>query len=98
MSKVVWTRQAVRDLDAIRAYIARDSERYARLVAESLAHAVERLEVFPFSGRVVPEFHDESIREVLWGNYRIVYRVSEGLVEVATVFHGSRRLDPFPGK
>ena len=47
------------------------------------------------SGRVVPELGDESIREVIHGNYRIVYRMRHDVVEIATVFHGARlfRLD-----
>ncbi len=42
------------------------------------------------SGRVVPELGDESIREVIHGYYRIVYRLRPDLVEIATVFHGAR--------
>jgi len=38
----------------------------------------------------VPELGDESIREVIHGNYRIVYRLRLDLVEIATVFHGAR--------
>jgi addiction module RelE/StbE family toxin len=92
VAEVVWTRQAIEDLEEIRRFIARDSEHYAALVRRRLVEAVERLEVFPLSGRVVPEFGREAIREVIWGNYRIVYRVRESLVEVVTVFHGSRLL------
>jgi toxin ParE1/3/4 len=52
--------------------------------------AVERLEAYPLSGRVVPEVGDDTLREVLHGNYRIVYRVRTELVEIVTVFHGAR--------
>ncbi len=54
-----------------------------------------RLEGNPRSGRVVPEVRDESVREVIHGNYRIVYRLRHDVVEIATVFHGARsfRLD-----
>ena len=92
MAEVVWTRQAAEDLEEIRRFIARDSEHYAALVYRRLVESVDRLELFPLSGRVVPEFGRESIREVIWGNYRIVYRVRGTLVEVLTVFHGSRLL------
>ena len=56
---------------------------------------MEGLKDNPRSGRMVPELGDESIREVIHGNYRIVYRLRHDLVEVATVFHGARlfRLD-----
>jgi len=55
---------------------------------------VERLADFPNSGRVVLELKDPAIREILFGSYRIVYRVKGDLVEVLTVYHGARLLDP----
>ena len=80
------------DVEAIRAHVARDSARYADLVAERIVAAVERLQDHPRSGRVVPELGDASIREVMHGNYRIVYRLRHDVVEIATVFHGARLL------
>lgn len=54
-----------------------------------------RLEDHPLSGRVVPEIGHESVREIVQGNYRIVYRLRPDTIEVVTVFHGARlfRLD-----
>ncbi len=92
MTRVIWTRQAAEDVEAIKAYVARDSERYASLLAERLVAAVGRLELFPHSGRVVPEVGDESLREVLYGNYRLVYRLHVESVEVITVYHAARLL------
>jgi plasmid stabilization system protein ParE len=90
--RVIWTRQAVEDVEAIKAYVARDSERYAGLLAERLVAAVSRLELFPQSGRVVPEVGDESLREVIYGSYRLVYRLQTESVEVVTVYHAARLL------
>ena len=75
--------------------MARDSARYADLVVERIVAAVGRLENNPRSGRIVPEVGDESVREVIHGNYRIVYRLRHEVVEIAIVFHGARlfRLD-----
>jgi len=56
--------------------------------------AVERLEQFPQSGRMVPERNDSAIREILLGNYRIVYRVRGDVVELVTIHHGAKLLDP----
>jgi toxin ParE1/3/4 len=56
--------------------------------------AVERLVDFPNSGRVVPERKDPVIREIVFGSYRIVYRFKGKIVEVLTVYHGARLLDP----
>ena len=62
------------------------------LLAERLVAAVGRLERFPQSGRVVPEVGDETLREVIYENYRLVYRVHADSVEVVTVYHGARLL------
>ena len=78
------------DVEAIRAYVARDSPRYADLLVERLVSVVERLETDPLSGRVVPEVGDDTVREVIHGNYRIVYRVRSDLVEIVTIFQGAR--------
>lgn len=92
MTRVVWTRQAVEDVEAIKAYVARDSERYAGLLTERLVAAVDRLEVFPHSGRIVPEVGDDSLREVIYGDYRLVYRLQTESVEVVTIHHAARLL------
>jgi len=90
VTQVVWAPQAVQDVEAIRAHVGRDSPHYADLLVERLIAAVERLTDNPRSGRVVPELTDESIREVIHGTYRIVYRLRNDAVEIATVFHGAR--------
>ena len=90
--KVRWTEQAVADLQAIRQFIERDSPRYGRLVAERLFDATTRLEAFPRSGRVVPELGRHDLRELLVGDYRIVYRLESEAAVLLTVFRGSRLL------
>lgn len=94
MAQVRWTPQAADDLEAIAEFIAKDSPHYSALFVLDVLHAVERLGPFPKSGRVVPEINDQLIREVILGSYRIIYRVQKDLVEILTVFHGSRLLDP----
>ena len=92
MTQVIWAPQAIEDVEAIRAYVARDSPPYADLVVERIVAAVARLESHPLSGRVVPEVGDQSLREIIQGSYRIVYRVNRDVVEIITVFHGARLL------
>jgi len=92
VTRIEWSPQAIRDLEAIRAYIAQDSPRYAGLQVERIVGVVERLSLFPESGRVVPELANPSIREVIVRPYRVVYRLKEGRVEIATVFRASRLL------
>jgi len=50
------------------------------------------LRTFPLSGQVVAELGRKEIREVLQGNYRLIYRVSDQRVDILTVFHGARLL------
>ena len=94
MAEVRWTLQAADDLEAIAEFIAADSPHYASLFAMDVLAAVERLVPFPYSGRIVPEVADPLIREILLGDYRIVYRITGEVVEILTVYHGARLLDP----
>jgi len=90
--KIEWTQPALLDLESIRDYISRDSEYYAARFIEKIIEAVEGLENFPNIGRSVPEAEDETIREILLHNYRIMYRVETDRVLVLTVVHGARDL------
>jgi toxin ParE1/3/4 len=84
-----WTEQAVQDLEAIRDFIERDSPRYGRLVVERLVDATDRIEVFPMSGRMVPEVGRTDVRELIVGDYRIVYRLEGELAVLLTVYRSS---------
>ena len=88
--RILWSPQSLRDLDAIREYIAKDSEHYAGLTIARIFSAVEQLIEFPRSGRIVPERAEPEIREVIVGRFRVVYRVQDELIEVATVFRAAR--------
>jgi len=94
MVEVRWTPQSADDLEGIAAFIAADSSYYASIFAMDILSAVERLVAYPQCGRIVPEVKDSRIREILLGNYRIVYRHEGDMVEILTVYHGSRLLDP----
>ena len=60
--------------------------RFGRRVAQ----APRRLAQFPQSGRIVPEFNDETIRELIYGSYRIIYKISGTTCSIVAVIHGSR--------
>jgi toxin ParE1/3/4 len=90
--KLIWTDPSIEDLRSIREYIARDSEYYAVDLIGQVILSVERLLQFPRLGRVVPEARDENIRELLYQNYRIIYRIASERIEILTVVHGSRDL------
>jgi plasmid stabilization system protein ParE len=93
---VHWTDTAVAHLRAVRDYIARDSTGYARALADRIVGRTELLADFPRLGAEVPEYADESIREVLEHPYRIIYRVMPNQVDVVAVIHGARRLPRTP--
>ena len=90
MTELVWSPQALADVEEIRAYISFDSRSYADLTAQRIVAAVERVKTFPDSGRMVPESQSPELREVIAGRFRIVYRRKAQLVEIVTVFRGFR--------
>jgi toxin ParE1/3/4 len=92
MKTIRWTDSARADLRAIHAYIARDSAVYARRMVERIKKAVERLKRFPGSGARVHEWDRPDLREVLVANYRVIYRLSDSVVQIITVIHGASRL------
>jgi len=92
VTKVVWTLQAIEDLTRIRDYISTDSVQYADLVVAEVLAAVDRLQTFPESGRLVPERPGSGLREVLWRSYRIVYNyeTAHDRVSALLVFRSER--------
>lgn len=90
--RVVWLRAAERDVESIATYIAADSEAYASAVVKRVLQAAADLKDFPHRGRMVPEWGDESIREVYVHRFRLMYRVRDDRIEILTVIHGARLL------
>ncbi len=89
---IKWAPRAASHLEQICEYISRDSEIYARIFAKKVLSIVEDIAVFPKAGRVVPEYRDPNLRERIYGNYRIVYRLKDGVVEIAAICHGAQLL------
>jgi toxin ParE1/3/4 len=90
MAKVIWAPSALEDIASIAEYIAEDSPEMASLFVHRLVEATDRLEEFPRSGRVIPEINNPTCREVIYGAYRIMYRVEGEEVWVTGVVHGAR--------
>jgi plasmid stabilization system protein ParE len=93
---VEWTETATTHVVAIRDYLLSVSSMYAQVVADRIVRKTEMLEQFPYLGGVVPEYKDESLREILEYPYRIMYRVLEDRVQIVAVIHGARRLPRTP--
>jgi len=92
MARIVWSAAARSDLQRVVSYIRADAPAYARSFALRLAERVTQLESSPESGRLVPEDLSQTYRELIFGNYRIVYRYSANTVTIVTVIHGARIL------
>lgn len=90
--KIIWTEPAIQDLESIRAYIAKDSEYYAIRFVDKVIEAIDGLQDLPLRGRSVPEAEEENIRELVFQNYRIIYRVEDRRILILTIIHGSRDL------
>lgn len=86
---VHWTKTAEAHLDAIFAYIAQDSPEYARQMVDRLTRRSQQIAHFPLSGRKVPEYEMDQIREVIEGAYRIIYYVKPDQIDVLAVIHGA---------
>ena len=93
--RVIWSPRALADVDAIASYISRDSTVHASAVVTKIIRATRTLRRFPFAGRVVPDFEDESLRERFVYSYRIIDRIETQQILVAAVIHGRRLLQPF---
>ena len=99
MARVRVTKQARADLDSIVAYYEQVNLEYALVFEENALAKVQQLERFPRLGRMVPEIKEESMRELIYRSYRIVYFVDEANeeVDVLTIFHSSRQFGDLPG-
>ncbi len=93
MVKIEWSELAKSDLFHIFQYIAADSAHYAKEHVKKLKAQTTILRKFPEIGRIVPEFEIQTIREIIYKNYRIVYLIKDNKsIIILTIFHGSRLL------
>jgi len=90
--KLIWSPAARDDLHNIVVFIARDNPNRAMSFGYELISEMDRLIDFPDSGRVVPEYRNDNIREIVFRPYRIVYRIDHerSLCEIARVWHSAR--------
>jgi plasmid stabilization system protein ParE len=88
--RVHWTDTAERHLDALYAYISQDSPEYARRMVDRLTRRSQQIAEFPFSGRRVPEYDVDQIREVIEDPFRIIYYIKADQIDVLAVIHGAR--------
>jgi plasmid stabilization system protein ParE len=93
MVKVAWNDEALSDMDEIASYIASGSETYAAIQIETFFDRAEILSRNPRSGVIVPELNDKNVRQLVEGNYRIIYEIkSPTQIEILCIIHGMRLL------
>lgn len=90
--KIIWSPLAVDRASEIAEYIAQDNPTAAENWVNALFTHVEQLKKFPESGRIIPEINNYFIRELIYGNYRIIYRIEEKRVSILTIRHGKQIL------
>jgi len=90
--KVHWTDTAEAHLDAIHDYIAQNSPEYAKRIVDQLTRRSQQIGKFPFSGRRVPEYDMEQIREIIERSYRIIYYIKSDQIDVLAVIHGAMNI------
>ena len=90
--KINWTNTAEGHLDSIYAYIAQDSPEYARKMIDRITRRSQQIGIFPLSGRSVPEYEIDQIREVIELPYRIIYYIKPDQIDILAVIHGAQNV------
>jgi addiction module RelE/StbE family toxin len=90
--KISITELAYSDLEEIEKFIGNNSAKLARNFINKIFNHIELLANHPELGRIVPEFNQPELREIIQGKYRIVYRITEE-IQILRIIHGSRLLD-----
>ena len=89
---VRWTETAQEHLEAIYGYIAKDSPEYALRTIDRLTRRSQQVADLPLSGRRVPEYETDQIREMIEGPYRIIYCIKPDQIDILAVIHGARNV------
>ncbi|MBI5196288.1 MAG: type II toxin-antitoxin system RelE/ParE family toxin [Nitrospirae bacterium] len=90
--KIIWSPLAIERAREIAEYIAHDNMIMAENWIDTVFAKVEQLKSFPGSGRIVPEINSRTIKELIYGNYRIICRIEEKQISILTVRHGKQIL------
>ncbi|MFA5322293.1 MAG: type II toxin-antitoxin system RelE/ParE family toxin [Smithella sp.] len=90
--KIVWSPLAIDRASEIAEYIAQDKPSAADKWINAVFSKVEKLASLPEIGRVVPEIKNEQFRELIYGNYRIIYRMEKKQISILTIRHGKQIL------
>ncbi|MCB9757885.1 MAG: type II toxin-antitoxin system RelE/ParE family toxin [Candidatus Omnitrophica bacterium] len=90
MGKIIWAPSALNDIESIAEYIERDSVDQAALFVTRIIEMTDRLEKFPESGRIIPEIKMKDCREIIYGAYRLMYRINKEEIWITGIVHAAR--------
>lgn len=92
--KIIWSIPSFLDLDNIKNYIKKDSIYYANSFICKIINFTEKLENFPEIGRIVPEYNNKELKEIIYKNYRIIYKIdyNKKNIYILAIIHASRDL------
>ena len=94
MVEIFWTDESKKWLKEIHDYIALDSEKTAKRVIDEIVERTEILKLYPEIGQRLERWENENIRMILYGHYRIVYRLlSKTRIDILGVYHGALDLN-----
>lgn len=93
MAQITWDPVALDHLEGIANWIAKDSQSAANRLVQRIFKRLERIEMFPLSGGFIAEDDRQIYREIIQGNYRVIYRVDGDRVLIVAVYHAARLLD-----
>lgn len=90
--KIIWSPLAIDKASEIAEYIAQDKPSASEKWINTVFSKVERLKSSPEIGRIVPEIRNDQFRELIYGNYRIIYRIEKNQISILTIRHGKQIL------
>lgn len=90
---LIWSEEALSDIESIAEYISRDSLYHAQQVVERIVELGESLPAQPRLGRVVPELDRPTVRERFVYSYRLIYEIKDDVIHILAVIHGKRLLE-----
>ena len=90
--RIIWSPLAVDRASEIADYIAQDKPSAAEKWIDTVFSKVEQLKSSPEIGRIIPEINDSQFRELIYGNYRIIYRIETKQISILTIRHGKQIL------
>ena len=90
--RIIYTDEAVQQLQHIYEYIKQDNQGNAQSFIEKILRKISSINTFPYAHRKVPEYEDERLRELIIKPYRVIYLVKEDSINIVTILHGARIL------